>query len=588
MSFLRQLTLLVFLGALSVVTARAAGNVVAGTPTFTARDGVRTYMDAGGVWSGTANVFANNGDTITIVYTNTGNTPAYNFAPQVVLPTGFSRIGNSATFSAAPATISGTPGTTGTVTFNLNGYDIPAGGTVTLTFRIRAAANVVAATYQLTHGWRWSEVDTPSALNTLTTTLQNILVQRGNAVVYQSPATLTRAVNASGTFTYTIQNTGLGGLFSVTFNEAASNPAASWDWDSYGTITSPRTPTTSTTLITLSYLAPGESIIIPVNGHPINCVNIENLFTVGDATNVSGVSYFSPVTLDLTQPLLSYTGPSITLAYGTTVPVSIAVQNTGAGSARGIDIGGGTRAIRLTTNFPALGVTISSVATNWAYNSTTGTFDYTGNSGVIANATTQTLTFNIRATDDCAASPSGTIVLGSQYENLCGSAISLPTVFGSLTGPPDKPTVSLTKTASASRLAASAPGTFTLTLSDHESHQDLHRVRRRHRHPPRRPHERRPHAELRHRQPRRQHRHVDRRQERPLQRPHARHRVQRPQRSLPRRHQSHQHRLHQHARHHGRLLALRDGLCVRVVEQQSRRHHHATLRRHARPRRRHV
>lgn len=466
MSFLRQLTLLVFLGALSVVTARAAGNVVAGTPTFTAAGtSTRTYMDAGGVWNGTSNVFASNGDIITIVYTNTGSTPAYNFAPQVVLPTGFSRIGNNTTYSAAPATISGTPGTTGTVTFNLNGYDIPAGGTVTLTFRIRAAATVVAGTYQLTHGWQWSEVDTPSSLNTLTTTLQNILVQRGNAVVYQSPATLTRAVNQSGTFTYTVQNTGLGGLFSVTFNEAASNPAASWDWDSYGTITSPRTPTTSTTLITLSYLAPGESIIIPVNGHPINCVNIENLFTVGDATNVSGVSYFSPVTLDLTQPLLSYTGPSITLAYGTTVPVSIAVQNTGAGSARGIDIGSGTRAIRLTTNFPSLGVTISNVAANWAYNSTTGTFDYTGNSGVIANATTQTLTFNIRATDDCAASPSGTIVLGSQYENLCGSAISLPTVFGTLTGPPDKPTVSLTKTASASRLAASAPGTFTLTLS---------------------------------------------------------------------------------------------------------------------------
>lgn len=465
MSFLRQLTLLVFLGALSVVTARAAGNVVAGTPTFTARDGVRTYMDAGGVWSGSANVFANNGDTITIVYTNTGNTPAYNFAPQVVLPTGFSRIGNSATFSAAPATISGTPGTTGTVTFNLNGYDIPAGGTVTLTFRIRAAATVVAGTYQLTHGWRWSEVDSPSVLNTLTTSLQNILVQRGNPVVYQSPATLTRAVNQAGTFTYTVQNTGLGGLFTVTFDEAASNPAASWDWDSYGTITSPRVPTTATTLITLSYLAPGESIVIPVNGRPINCVNIENLFTVGDATNVSGVSYFSPVTLDLTQPLLSYTGPSITLAYGTTVPVSIAVQNTGAGSARGIDIGSGTRAIRLTTNFPSLGVTISNVAANWAYNSTTGTFDYTGNSGVIANATTQTLTFNIRATDDCAASPSGTIVLSSQYENLCGSAISLPTVFGTLTGPPDKPTVALTKTASSSRLAASAPGTFTLTLS---------------------------------------------------------------------------------------------------------------------------
>ena len=461
MRFFRHLVLGLLALALSASAVRAAANVTAGTPVFTPADSSRTYMDVGGVWNGTSNISATNGDTITIVYTNRGDQIAYDFAPQVVLPAGFTRVGS---VTASPATVSGTPATTGTIAIILaSSYDIPINGTVTVTFKLKADAATASGTYQLTHGWRWAETN-GTALNSLTTALQNVVVRRGAAVVFQSPSSLTLAVNATGTYIYTITNTGLGGLFNVTFNEAASNPGTSWLWQSFGTLTTPRTATTASTLLTLPYLAPGESLVIPVNGKVTDCLNIENLFAVGDATTTA-VDYFSPVVLDLKQPLITYTAPTITLAYGTTVDVSIPVQNTGAGDARGIDLGSGVRAIRLTTNFPSMGVTISEVATNWAYNATTGAFDYTGNSGVIANGTTQTLTLKIRATDHCATPPSGTLLLSSQYENRCGSTYSVPLAVGSVAGPTDQPTLSLTKTISAARLTTGGPGTFTVTLA---------------------------------------------------------------------------------------------------------------------------
>lgn len=461
MRFFRQLALSLLVVALASVGVRAAANVTAGTPVFTPADATRTYMDAGGVWNGSSIISPGNGDQFSITYTNSGDAIAYDFAPQVVLPAGFTRVG---AVTASPATVSGTPATTGTVAITLaSSYDIPVNGTVTIVFKLTADAATAGGTYQLTHGWRWAATE-GGTLNTLATSLQNVVVRRGAAVVFQSPTSLTLAVNATGTYTYTITNTGLGGLFNLTFNEAASNPGTSWLWQSFGTLTTPRTATTATTLITLPYLAPGESLVVPVNGKVTDCLNIENLFAVGDATTTA-VNYFSPVVLDLKQPLITYTGPSITLAYGTTVDVSIPVQNTGAGDARGIDIGAGVRAIRLTSNFPSLGVTISNVAANWAYNSTTGAFDYTGNSGVIANGTTQTLTFKIRATDHCATPPSGTLVFSSQYENRCGSSYSIPLVTGSLAGPTDQPTLSLSKAISTSRLTTGGPATFTMTLA---------------------------------------------------------------------------------------------------------------------------
>ena len=460
MRFFRRFLLGLFATVLSAVALRAAANVTAGTPVFTPADITRAYMDAGGVWNGTSNISATNGDQFSITYTNVGDATAFDFAPRVVLPTGFTRIG---AVTASPATVSGTPATTGTVSVNLGGYDIPAGGSVSLIFRLKADAATTAGTYQLTHGWQWAATN-GGALNSLTTTPQNVAVRRGASAVFQSPASLTLAVNATGTFTYTITNTGLGGLFNVTFDEAASNPGASWLWQSFGTLTTPRTASTVGALVTLPYLAPGESIVIPVNGKVTGCFNIENLFAVGDAASTAD-NYFSPVVLDLKQPLIAFSVPAIALAYGTTVDVSIPVQNTGVGDARGIDIGAGVRAIRFNTNFPALGVTISDVAANWAYNASTGAFDYTGNSGVIANSTTQTLSFKIRADAPCAAAPAGTILFSPQYENRCGSSYLIPLVTGSLTGPTDQPTLTLTKTISATRLTAGGAGTFTVNLA---------------------------------------------------------------------------------------------------------------------------
>lgn len=442
----------------------AAANVVMASSGFTPADSARTYMDVGAVWNGSSRIDPGDGDVFTVTYTNNGDATAFDFSPQLTLPAGFTRVGAaSVTATSGTPAITNTPATTGTILFNLGGFDVPVGASLTLTFRLKTETTVGTGTQQFTHGWTWAATN-GGAQNALTTGLQNVIVRAGAYVVAVSPGTMTLAVNQSGTFTYTVKNTGLGGLFNLSLNESSSDPGTAWDFQNFGAITAPRVTTTAGAVVTIPYLAPGESLTVPVLGKVTNCIDINNTLVTNHLAATSATNWTNPVTLDLEVPLVDYTASNITLNYSAPTAVSIPFINNGAGAARGVDVGGGTRRIRFTTNFPALGVVISNVAANWTYDAGTGVFSYAGNSATLGGGQSTTLTFDLRPANYCAPA-SGSILYGMQYEDMCGHPYNIPAKFAALNPSATVPSVSLTKTGTADRLVVGYAASWTVTLS---------------------------------------------------------------------------------------------------------------------------
>ncbi|HEX2101376.1 MAG TPA: hypothetical protein VHF69_11960, partial [Candidatus Synoicihabitans sp.] len=461
-SFLFAATVL--LCAVGAARVEAAANVVAnGTPTFTSAVGAgRTYMDIGGVWNGTG--LAPNGDRLSITLRNSGDASAYNLTPTVTIPSGFTRIGSVVVSVSSGATPSvSASGATGTFTLTTGGgnYELPVGATITYTFGLRAETSVAAGTHQINYGWRWADTS-GGALNPAVSTQQNVLVQAGAYVTDTSPAKLTLKVNDTGTYTYTLTNTGLGGLFSLRFDESASAPGAAWTFQSFGTlIVTPGalasgTPIAAGSAVTIPYLAPGASVAIPVNGVVTNCFDIQNSYTITHAVDPTGVTGFTPIELDLTKPLIAYTLPTITLSHGVAVPASITIDNTGNGDAVGVS---------LATNFHSLGLVISNVGAGWSYDSGTGIFTLNAGSGVIANAVSTALTFSARGADECSGAGNGAYVVTASYTDRCGNTYALPSEIATVAAPTDAPTLELIKTASDENIPVGGASSFVLTIN---------------------------------------------------------------------------------------------------------------------------
>ncbi|MCC6414645.1 MAG: DUF11 domain-containing protein [Opitutaceae bacterium] len=448
------------LGGFVTTRAVAAGNVVVnGSPSFTAAGGVaRTYMDVGGVWNGTASDA--NGDRFSITLRNSGSTGAFNLAPTVTLPANFTRIGSvqvSVSSGATPSvSASGSTGTFSLVTGSGN-YELPAGATITYTFGLRAENGVVGGTYQVGYGWTWADTNGGPAVPAVTTQ-QNIIAREGAYVVENSPAKLALKVNESGVYTYTITNTGLGGLFNLQFTELTGS---SWTFQSFGALTvTPGTLASGTaaaggSTVSIPYLAPGAKLAIPVTGQVTDCFDIKNNFRVQHAV-AAAQDYYTPVELNLQSPLVDFTLPNITLSYATPVAVNIPIQNTGNGAAA---------SLKLATNLNTFALTVSNVAAGWSYNAGTGLFTYNTGSGLLANAASTTLTFNVVANDPCTAAPSGSYLATATYTDMCGNSYALPTEIGAISPWTNAPTLGLTKTASAQSLGSGATGHYTLTVT---------------------------------------------------------------------------------------------------------------------------
>ena len=460
------------LGVLAAVLlpVLAAAAPVINTPvtTFTAAQSGRTFMTIGGVWNGTTEVTNTTGDTISVTFTNSGDATAYDFVARVVLPTGFTRVGSigvSAT-SGSPA-VSGSPGTTGTISVSLGGYDLPAGASITLTYGLKTATTVAAGTHQITYNRNYSLVPAGTPLVGFgTDAQQNILVQAGDTTINATPKQQIKAVGENAAFTITVTNTGLGGLFDVTIDEAAVYPTgANLQFVSL-TQTGPALTATAAnggSKLTLPYLAPGESFTASVVATLLSCGSISNVVTSVHRANAVPVTDTAPVQLNLLQPLVAYTPPNATLDYNAPVSVSIPVNNTGLGSAYGFKL-------QTTLNsIPRL--VVSDVAAGWSYNSSTGLFTYTANGGTIANAGSATLSYKLSVDPAyvCTANGAGGVSYTANYTNGCGDAYTIPIQSSSVAAATNAPRVSLTNAITTPSgvvgMAINSNGTYTLTLS---------------------------------------------------------------------------------------------------------------------------
>jgi uncharacterized repeat protein (TIGR01451 family)/fimbrial isopeptide formation D2 family protein len=452
-----------------LLPALAVAAPVINTPstTFTAAQSGRTFMTVGGVWNGTAEVTNTTGDSFSVTFTNSGDATAFDFAPRIVLPTGFTRVGTlgvSAT-SGSPV-VSGSPATTGTISVNLGGYDLPAGASITLTYGLKTATTVASGTYQIAYNRNYSLTNGGALVGFGTDAQQNVLVQAGDTTINATPKQQIKAVGENANFTITVTNTGLGGLFDVTINESSIYPTGSNLQFVSLTKTAPAlaaTPSNGGSILTLPYLAPGESFTADVVATVLSCGSIVNTVTSVHRANSTPVSDAAPVQLNLLQPLIAYTPANATLNYNTPVNVSYPINNTGFGSAYNFQL--------QTTLNSISGLTVSNVAAGWSYNSSTGLFTYTANGGTIANGTSVTLSYDLSLTPAtvCSSTGAGTVNYVALYANGCGDTYTIPLKTSSITAANNSPGLSLTNTitspADPSRIAITESGTYTLTLS---------------------------------------------------------------------------------------------------------------------------
>ena len=163
----------------------------------------------------------------------------------------------------------------------------------------------------------------------------------------------------------------------------------------------------------------------------------------------------SGVIVIIKNPDIDYTvSPSpIDVPYGGTQTVTISVTNNGSGKAY---------EFKLDTNLENLPVTVSNVSPGWSYDSSTGTFAY---SGEIAPSSTVSLRFDLQVNSTCDdRSPSGTITFSPDYQNSCGKHFYAPTKYTTFSTS-EVPEVEIRKEASSQYVAVGNNVEFTVTLN---------------------------------------------------------------------------------------------------------------------------
>lgn len=448
--------------SLIVSGAALPAQAVIDTPStgFSAAESGRSYMDVGGVWDGSTEVTGSEGDTFTVTYFNDGDATAYDFSPRVELPAGFSYVTGTALVSvssgSAPSVSTSLSGND--LIFDLGSYDLAPDVSITLEYDLKTATTVSSGTYQLRHNRDYALTEGGTLAVGIADTQQNILVQEGAATITASPKAQVVGVSETATFTVSIRNTGLGALFDVALDESLINPGNNLQLTGM-TQTSPALSASANVtndVLTLPYLAPGDNFTATVAATVTDCGTIINVVSTYDRTGNASATDEAPVELDLHQPLVTYSAPSIVLDYNNAVPVVIPIENAGLGNANDFS---------LQTNFNELDLTISSVGTGWSYNASTGLFTLTGNDGSISDGTTETLTFMVEASDICVSSGAGTVFYTALYTNPCGDAYAVPDALGSVSGAPDTPSVSLSQSVDNGRIAVGDLGAYTITLS---------------------------------------------------------------------------------------------------------------------------
>jgi len=418
--------------------------------------------------SGSTSVDAGNPSSYTYTLTITNNHPtdtATNVVPSIVLPTNVNYISTLSfqknsnpvvyNFNQTGQTLTWTPTTP---------MSLSPGDTSTITFNIKYSCNAITSNLQA----NVSYIDALFLPDTRTLNY-NVTVNKGVLSLEKTPSVQSASVGDTVSWTVKVKNTGLGTIYNVNITDNVGSGLTNI------IVTPDSTPPNlnlsgSNITTTYSSIAPGSERTFTVQAVVDSCTNLENsvsgTWPSGGPECNNAVANAS-IALVPKDPGVTYTinGSSppnnININWTTGSTITVAFSNPGTGPARNF---------KFQTNLNTQPLNVSSVSSGWTYNSSTGLFTYTGGSpsGSIPPSGNVNLTFNLSPQNNCATTgPNGTITWNPDYTDACGNQFKPPVGFTTY-NTINKPTISITKTASQSLVYLGNSFSFnsTLTLSN--------------------------------------------------------------------------------------------------------------------------
>ena len=487
----RRLLLAAGLG-LTAQTTLAAPTLTVTTSLDTASSAVdgRDYLDIGGVWDGSSDISTSSGDVMVFSVAN-GTSPnqfATDIAISFTLPAGVRYFNDSASVSLNGAGCIATAPTVddgvgadqvgGTINLTLTGpgggdYDLRTNCELTLRYEVMALSaattGINTVRYEYPHEALGAPV-TPSPSDF------RFNINAGAKVLSFDDLNPSAAVNQIVPWQLSVTNTGSGGLFDVELDVSNANPGVSLQLldivqvatgvpTAQGFIKA--TNSTSCQLGPAGALPPCDALRVPylpaqevfstdLNALVTGCEDID-LRAVSTDRERPSTNLTAQVTLDLEQPLIAFNAPATTFPFTGAQTVSVPINSTGLGDARGLSIA---------TNINAQGLRVTNVITaDWS--ETNGVFTYTAGDFPSGGATN--LQFEIEADNVCLAPNGGRVTWEPAYTNVCGNPFIAPTRFANITGPSNEPSLAISQTlenaADGDRLDLGQNATFRITLS---------------------------------------------------------------------------------------------------------------------------
>ncbi len=476
---------------LTAQTSLAAPTLTITTSLETASSTVdgRDYLDIGGVWDGSSDVSATDGDVMVFSVAN-GTSPnqfANDIAISFTLPAGVRYFNDSASVSvngagciAAIPTVDdgvGADQVGGTISITLTGpaggdYDLRTDCELTLRYEVMALSTATSGINTIRYEYPHEALGAPV---TPPPSDFRFNINAGAKVLSFDDLNPTAAVNQIVPWQLSVTNTGSGGLFDVELDVSNANPGVSLQLldivqvatgvpTAQGFIKA--TNSTNCQLGPAGALPPCDALRVPylpaqevfstdLNALVTGCEDID-LRAVGTDRERPSTNLTAQVTLDLEQPLIAFNAPATTFPFTGTQTVSVPINSTGLGDARDLSIA---------TNLNAQGLRVANVITaDWAENN--GVFTYTA--GDFPSGGTTNLQFEVEADNVCLAT-GGRITWEPAYTNVCGNPFIAPTRFANITGPSNEPSLEISQTlqnsADGDRLDLGQSANFRITLS---------------------------------------------------------------------------------------------------------------------------
>lgn len=467
------------------------------TPTLTATTSLETasstvdgrdYLDIGGVWDGSSDISATDGDVMVFSVANAASPAQFanDIAISFTLPAGVRYFNDSASVSVNGAgCAAGVPtvddgvgadqvGGTISLTLTSSGsdYDLRNNCELTLRYEVMALSTATTGinTIRYEYPYRFAgatETPAPSDFR--------FNINAGAKVLSFDDLNPTAAVNQIVPWQLSVTNTGSGGLFDVELDVSNANPGLSLQLLDIVQVATgvpaaqgfiKATNSTSCQLGPAGALPPCDALRVPylpaqevfstdLNVLVTGCEDID-LRAVSTDRERPSTNLTAQVTLDLEQPLIAFNAPATTFPFTGTQTVSVPINSTGLGDARSLSIA---------TNLNAEGLRVANViSADWTENN--GVFTYTA--GDFPSGGTTNLQFEVEADNVCLAS-GGRITWEPAYTNVCGNPFIAPTRFANITGPSNEPSLAISQTlqnaANGDRLDLGQNANFRITLS---------------------------------------------------------------------------------------------------------------------------